>query len=82
MRLADAEGARDELDVEALELERAATLAAFRDGQRSPYAAVDRRDFEGRPLTLGAGDIGAAAQSLHLALPSALGKGPGLRRSS
>jgi UDP-N-acetylmuramate--alanine ligase len=33
-------------------------------------------------LTLGAGDIGAAAHSLSLALPSALGKGPGLRRSS
>ena len=42
------------LDVEALEQDRAATLAAFRDGRRSPYAAVERRDFDGRALTLGA----------------------------
>jgi hypothetical protein len=45
------------LDVEQLLAERRQTLEAFRDPHRSPYAAVDRRDFSGsRPLVLGSSD--------------------------
>jgi uncharacterized protein (DUF1684 family) len=44
------------MDVEKLLAERADTLAAFRDPQRSPYAAIARRDFQGRPLLLGSGE--------------------------
>jgi len=45
------------LDVEQLLAERRQTLEAFRDPHRSPYAAVDRRDFSGsHPLVLGSGD--------------------------
>jgi uncharacterized protein (DUF1684 family) len=44
------------MDVEKLLAERAATLAAFKDPQRSPYAAVDRRDFRGTPLVLGSAE--------------------------
>jgi uncharacterized protein DUF1684 len=43
------------MDVEKLLAERAETIAAFKDPQRSPYAAVDRRDFRGEPLVLGSG---------------------------
>jgi uncharacterized protein len=43
-----------QLDVEALLAERRQILEAFRDPHRSPYAAVERRDFTGSvPLTLG-----------------------------
>jgi uncharacterized protein (DUF1684 family) len=42
------------MDVEKLLAERAETLASFKDPHRSPYAAVDRRDFKpGVPLVLG-----------------------------
>jgi len=42
------------LDVDQLLAERRQTLEAFRDPHRSPYAAVERRDFAGsQPLTLG-----------------------------
>jgi hypothetical protein len=42
------------LDVEKLLAERRETLAELRDPHRSPYAAVDRRDFAGSsPLSLG-----------------------------
>jgi uncharacterized protein (DUF1684 family) len=41
------------MDVEKLLAERTETLAAFKDPHRSPYAAVDRRDFQGAPLVLG-----------------------------
>ncbi|MFL5278789.1 MAG: DUF1684 domain-containing protein [Myxococcales bacterium] len=45
------------LDVEQLLAERRQTLEAFRDPHRSPYAAVDRRDFSGsHPLVLGSSD--------------------------
>ncbi len=44
------------MDVEKLLAERAETLAAFKDPQRSPYAAVDRRDFQGEPLVLGSAE--------------------------
>jgi len=44
------------MDVEKLLAERAETLAAFKDPHRSPYAAVDRRDFHGTPLVLGSAD--------------------------
>jgi uncharacterized protein (DUF1684 family) len=43
------------MDVEKLLAERAETLAAFKDPHRSPYAAIDRRDFQGKPLVLGSG---------------------------
>ena len=40
-----------------LERDRAATLAAFRDGTRSPYAAVARHDFSGAlPLLFGSAE--------------------------
>lgn len=42
------------LDVQALQKERAETLAAFHDGHQSPLAAVERRDFAaGKPMTFG-----------------------------
>jgi hypothetical protein len=42
------------LDVEQLLADRRQTIEAFRDPHRSPYAAVDRRDFAGSaPLVLG-----------------------------
>jgi uncharacterized protein len=42
------------MDVDKLLAERAETLASFKDPHRSPYAAVDRRDFKaGAPLVLG-----------------------------
>jgi uncharacterized protein len=42
------------LDVEKLLAERRQTLVDFRDPHRSPYAAIDRRDFAGSaPLSLG-----------------------------
>ena len=42
------------LDVDQLLAERRQTLETFRDPHRSPYAAVERRDFAGsQPLTLG-----------------------------
>src|SRR5262249_13347084 len=41
------------MDVDKLLAERAETLASFKDPHRSPYAAVDRRDFQGKPLVLG-----------------------------
>ena len=42
------------LDVQKLLEERRQTLLEFRDPHRSPYAAIDRRDFAGSaPLTLG-----------------------------
>ncbi|HUJ25451.1 MAG TPA: DUF1684 domain-containing protein [Myxococcales bacterium] len=41
------------LDLQALQKERADTLAAFHDGHRSPLAAVARHDFAGKPMTLG-----------------------------
>ena len=42
------------MDVEKLLAERAETLASFKDPHRSPYAAVDRRDFKAdAPLVLG-----------------------------
>ncbi len=44
------------MDVEKLLAERAETLAAFNDPHRSPYAAVDRRDFQGAPLVLGSAE--------------------------
>ena len=44
------------MDVEKLLAERAETLTAFKDPHRSPYAAVDRRDFQGTPLVLGSGE--------------------------
>ncbi len=44
------------MDIEKLLAERAETLAAFKDPQRSPYAAVDRRDFQGEPLVLGSAE--------------------------
>jgi uncharacterized protein (DUF1684 family) len=44
------------MDVEKLLAERTETLAAFKDPHRSPYAAVDRREFQGRPLVLGSGE--------------------------
>src|SRR3989442_15950295 len=44
------------MDVEKLLAERAETLATFKDPQRSPYAAVDRRDFPGEPLVLGSAE--------------------------
>src|SRR5712692_6701879 len=44
------------MDVEKLLAERAEMLAAFKDPHRSPYAAVDRRDFQGAPLVLGSAD--------------------------
>ncbi|MFL5427378.1 MAG: FHA domain-containing protein, partial [Myxococcales bacterium] len=45
------------LDVEQLLAERRQTLEAFRDPHRSPYAAVDRRDFSGsHPLVLGSSE--------------------------
>ena len=43
------------MDVQKLLAERAETLASFKDPHRSPYAAVDRRDFQGTPLVLGSG---------------------------
>jgi hypothetical protein len=44
-----------QLDVDQLLAERRQTLDAFRDPHRSPYAAVERRDFAGsQPLVLGA----------------------------
>jgi uncharacterized protein (DUF1684 family) len=47
-----AQNVRD-MNVEKLLAERQQTLAAFQDPQRSPYAAVARRDFQGAPLVLG-----------------------------
>ena len=44
------------MDVEKLLAERAETIEAFKDPHRSPYAAVDRRDFQGAPLVLGSGE--------------------------
>jgi len=45
------------LDLQALQRERAETLAAFRDGHRSPLAAVARHDFvAGKPMTFGSAD--------------------------
>jgi hypothetical protein len=41
------------MDVGKLLAERTETLASFKDPHRSPYAAVDRRDFQGVPLVLG-----------------------------
>jgi uncharacterized protein (DUF1684 family) len=43
------------MDVEKLLADRAEMLASFKDPHRSPYAAVDRRDFQGAPLVLGSG---------------------------
>jgi len=43
------------MDLGKLLAERAETMAAFKDPHRSPYAAVDRRDFHGTPLVLGSG---------------------------
>jgi len=45
-----------DMDVERLLAERNETLAAFKDPHRSPYAAVDRRDFHGAPLVLGSAE--------------------------
>lgn len=45
-----------EREVERLQAERAQTLATFRDGRRSPYAAVARHDFAGGALTLGSAE--------------------------
>ena len=45
------------LHVEQLLAERRQTLETFRDPHRSPYAAVDRREFSGsQPLVLGSSD--------------------------
>jgi uncharacterized protein (DUF1684 family) len=44
------------MDVSKLLAERQETVAAFQDPQRSPYAAVDRRDFHGAPLVLGSAE--------------------------
>ena len=55
------------LDVDQLLAERRQTLDAFRDPHRSPYAAVERRDFAGsQPLTLGsAGECDLRLEGLH-----------------
>src|SRR5438105_7703723 len=56
-----------QLDLDQLLAERRQTLETFRDPHRSPYAAVERRDFAGsQPLVLGAAeDCDLRLEGLH-----------------
>jgi len=74
-----AAGGRLPLDTDALNKEREATRAAFRDGRKSPLAAVARHEFTGdRPLRFGSApdsDVQLEGVEAHAASVRALPDG-------